>query len=205
MKTLLALVAAVMLNACAHQPPAPTRNPAAFAPGAEPIPPRGSLDRFYQVSRRVDAATADSVTEVVVQANFRSERVWCSNLGGPPTRLSLSLARHVSPEGPTSVLLGVEYEASEALLISGDGLLQVRVNGTTFQPVQASEPIRREGFARSETMHYRITRDELRSIVAADTASVHLNGRAGRCDSPITGIARGLISLFLERELGDAT
>ena len=205
MKTLLAVVAAVLLGACARQavPPvaAPT-NPSTFAPGTDPIPPRASLERFYQVNRFVDSTTSDSVSEVVVQANFRSQRVWCSNLGGPPTRLSLSLAKHANPGGSTSAMLGVEYEASEGLLVNGEGSLQVRLDGSVLQPPPSGATASADERTRSETMQYAISLEELQRIVGADTASVHLVGRAGRCDSPLTGHARGLIALFIERELG---
>src|SRR5688500_9726222 len=106
MKTLLAVVAAVFLGACVHQAALPAANPSTFAPGTDPIPPRAALERFYQVNRFVDSTTSDSVAEVVVQANFRSQRVWCSNLGGPPTRLSLSLVKRATPAGFTSAMLG---------------------------------------------------------------------------------------------------
>lgn len=202
MKTLLAVSAAVLLGACVHQPPSPSRNPSLFAPGTDPIPPRASLERFYQVNRFVDSTTSDSVSEVVVQANFRSQRVWCSNIGGPPTRLSLSLAKHANPAGATSAMLGVEYEASEGLLVNGDGSLQVRLDGALLQPLAVGEPAISGQRNRSETVNYAISVDELQRIVGADTASVHLQGRAGRCDSPLTGHARGLIALFIERELG---
>jgi hypothetical protein len=202
MKTLSAVVATVFLAACAHQAAPPSRNPSPFVPAAEPMPSKASLGRFYQVSRSVDSTTHDSIAEIVVQANFRSQRVWCSNLEGPPTRLSLSLVRHVTPAGATGVLLGVEYQASEGLLVSGDGSLELKLNGSELHPLQAGEPVRREAFTRSETMHYLISTTELRRIVDADTASMHLQGRAGRCDSPLTGHARGLIALFMERELG---
>ena len=46
MKSLMAIVATVMLAACVHQPQPPSRNPAAFMPGAEPIPSKPSLERF---------------------------------------------------------------------------------------------------------------------------------------------------------------
>jgi hypothetical protein len=203
MKTLPAVAAAVFLAACAHQPPAATRAISTFTPAAEQIPSKGALERFYHVSRSVDSTTRDSVSEVVVQANFRSARVWCSNLDGPPTRLSISLARHSNPTAGTGVLLAVEYEASEGLLVSGERSLRFRLNGAELQPAQAGDPVRREHFAQSETMHYVVSTTELKRIVDADTASVHLQGRAGQCDSPLTGHARGLIALFLERELAD--
>ena len=202
MKALLALAATVVLTACVHQAQPQSRNPLVFTPGAEPIPPRGALERFYQVTRSVDSTTRDSVIEIVVQANFRSPRVQCTNLDGPPTRLSLSVTRHTGATGASAVFFGVEYEASEALLVSGKRSLLLRLNGVELQPAQAAEPALREAFTRSERMHYTISPDELRQIVDADTASVHLEGRAGRCDSPVTGLARGLIALFIERELG---
>ena len=202
MKTLLAVVAAVLLGACTHAA-VRSENPSFFAPGTEPIPPRASLDRFYQVNRFVDSTTTDSISEVVVQANFRSQRVWCSNLGGPPTRLSLSLAKHANL-GAMSAMLGVEYEAAEGLLVNGEGSLQVRLDGAVLQPPPVGATVSGDLSNRSETMQYAITLDELQRIVSADTASVHLVGRAGRCDSPLTGHARGLIALFIERELGIA-
>ena len=203
MKTLLAVAAAVCLAACAHGTPAAARATSTFVPATEPIPAKGALERFYHVSRSVDSTTRDSVAEIVIQANFRSARVWCSNLGGPPTRLSLSLTRHSNRAAGTGVLLGVEYEAAEGLLVSGERSLRLRLNGAELQPAQAGEPVRRENFARSETMHYLISTHELSRIVNADTASMHLQGRAGQCDSPLSGHARGLIALFLERELSD--
>jgi hypothetical protein len=203
MKTLLAVVATVVLAACAHQPQPHSRNASFFAPGAEPIPPKPLLERFYQVQRGVDSTTSDSIIEIVVQANFRSPRVQCTNLDGPPTRLSLSITRRSAATRTTAVLLGVEYEASEGLLVSGDRSLRLRLNGSELQPMQTPAPARRERFTRSEKMLYAVTAHDLQRIVDADTASVHLEGRAGRCDSPVTGHARGLIALFLERELAD--
>jgi hypothetical protein len=203
MKALLALVATVVLTACPHQPQSQSHTPSAFTPGTEPVPSTALLERFYHVSRSVDSTTRDSVIEIVVQANFRSPRVHCTHLVGPPTRLSLSLTRQTDTTGVNAVLLGVEYEASEALLVGGKRSLLLRLNGSELQPAQAGDPARREAFTRSEKMHYTISSDELRQIVDADTASVHLQGSAGRCDSPVTGHARGLIGLFIERELGD--
>jgi hypothetical protein len=203
MKALLALAATVVLTACVHQPQPQSRNPSVFTPGAEPVPSAAALERFYQVSRRVDSTTRDSVIEIVVQANFRSPRVQCTNLDGPPTRLSLSLIRNTGATGVSTVFLGVEYEASEGLLVSGARSLHLRLNGSELEPMPAGEPVRRAGFNRTERMHYTVSTNELRRIVDADTASVHLEGRAGRCDSPVTGHARGLIALFMERELRD--
>ena len=203
MKALLAVVATVVLTACVHQPQTQSRNPSAFAPAAEPIPPKASLERFYQVSRSIDSTTRDTIVEIVVQANFRSPRVQCTNLDGPPTRLSLSLSRHAPATGANTVLLGVEYEASEGLLVSGERSRQLRLNDTALEPVQMPEPARREAFTRSEKMLYAVSSHELTRIVDADTASIRLTGRAGRCESPITGHARGLIALFMERELAN--
>src|SRR5688572_15176033 len=203
MKALLAVVATVVLAGCAHQPPPQSRNPSFFAPGAEPIPPKPLLERFYQVHRGVDTTTSDSIIEIVVQANFRSPRVQCTNLDGPPTRLSLSITRRSAATRTAAVLLGVEYEASEGLLVTGDRSLRLRLNGSELQPMQTPSPAPRERFTRSEKMLYAVTAHDLQRIVDADTASVHLQGRAGRCDSPVTGHARGLMALFLERELAD--
>ena len=203
MKALLAVVATVVLTACVHQPQTQSRNPSFVAHGAEPIPPKASLERFYQVSRSVDSTTRDTVVEIVVQANFRSPRVQCTNLDGPPTRLSLSLSRLAPAAGANTVLLGVEYEASEGLLVSGARSLQLRLDAASLEPAPMPEPAHREAFTRSEKMLYVVSSHELQRIVAADTAWISLTGRAGRCDSPITGHARGLIALFMERELGD--
>jgi hypothetical protein len=202
MKALLVLVVTLGLAACASQPQSTGRNPSFFAPGAEPIPPTPLLERYYQVHRGVDTTTRDSLIEIVVQANFRSPRVQCTNLDGPPTRLSLSITRQ-SGGGGTSALLGVEYEAEEGLLVSGDRSLRLRLNGSALEPMQTAAPAPRARFTRSEKMLYAVTAHDLQRIVDADTASVHLHGRAGRCDSPVTGHARGLIALFLERELAD--
>jgi hypothetical protein len=202
MKALLALVATVVLAACVRQPQPQSRNPSFFTPGAEPIPPKAALERFYQVTRGVDSTTRDSVIEIVVQANFRSPRVQCTNLEGPPTRLSLSITRTGST-GSSAVLLGVEYEASEGLIVGGDRSLQLRLDGSEMQPAPTAARAPRETFTRSEKMQYAISAHELLRIVHADTASLHLQGRAGRCDSPVTGHARGLIALFVERELAD--
>jgi hypothetical protein len=203
MKALLAVVATVVLTACVNQPQTQSRNPSTFAPGAEPIPSKASLERFYQVTRSVDSATRDTVVEIVVQANFRSARVHCTNLDAPPTRLSLSLSRHAPATGANTVLLGVEYEASEGLLVSGERSLQLRLNDAALEPAQMPEPAHREAFTRSEKMLYAVSSHELSRIVEADTAWMQLTGRAGRCESPITGHARGLIALFMERELAD--
>ena len=203
MKALLAALATVVLAACVRQPQPQSRNPSVFAPSAEPMPPKAALERFYQVSRVIDSTTRDSVIEIVVQANFRSPRVQCTNLDGPPTRLSLSVMRHDGAGGGSAVFLGVEYEASEGLVVTGDRTLQLRLNGVQFEPVPTDAPVRRAQFTRSEKMLYRMSAHDLQRIVNADTASVHLLGRAGRCDSPVTGHARGLIALFLERELAD--
>ena len=203
MKALLAVVATVVLTACVHQPQMQSRNPSFFAPGAEPIPSKALLERFYQVTRSVDSTTHDTIVEIVVQANFRSTRVQCTNLDGPPTRLSLSLARHAPATGASTVLLGVEYEASEGLLAGSARSLQLRLNQASLEPMQMPEPAHREAFTRSEKMLYAVSSHELSRIVAADTASMRLTGRAGQCESPITGHARGLIALFMERELGE--
>ena len=203
MKALMAVVATVVLTACVQPSQTQSRNPSAFAPGAEPIPPKASLERFYQVSRSVDSTTRDTVVEIVVQANFRSPRVQCTNLDGPPTRLAISLSRHAAGTDVSPILLGVEYEASEGLLVTGERSLQIRLNGSELEPTQTAEPARRAAFTRSEKMLYTVSSHELQRIVDADTAWVQLHGRAGRCDSPITGHARGLIALFMERELAD--
>jgi hypothetical protein len=46
-----------------------------------------------------------------------------------------------------------------------------------------------------------ISTTALHQIVAADTANASVFGQAGKCEFPITGHARGLIALFMEREL----
>ena len=203
MKALLAVVATVVLAACVRQPQPQSRNPSFFAPSAEPMPPKAALERFYQVSRSIDSTTRDSIIEIVVQANFRSPRVQCTNLDGPPTRLSLSVMRLDGAAGTSAVFLGVEYEASEGLVVTGDRSLQLRLNGAQLEPAPTDAPAERAKFTRSEKMLYRMSTHDLQRIVSADTASVHLQGRAGRCDSPVTGHARGLLALFLERELAD--
>jgi hypothetical protein len=192
-------VLVVVTTACArHVPPTPA--PVAYM-SAEPIPSRASLQRYYQVARIVDSTTKDTVTEIVVQANFRNPRVRCSNFDGPPTRLSLTLRKDSSPMATPGALLRLEYQASERLIGHGDRSLQLHLNGETIEPIAVADPNRGEAYARSEVAVYMISTTALHQIVASDTASASVFGEAGRCQIPITGHARGLIALFMEREL----
>jgi hypothetical protein len=203
----LSVVVVAITTSCAQRittiqtgPAAPAAQSApVFSP--EPIPSRASLQRYYVATKLVDSTTRDTLTDVVVQANFRNPRVRCSSLDGPPTRLSLTLRRDSSPLATPGALLRVEYQASERLISHGDRSLRLFVNGETLEPVPYADPNRGEAYTRSEVAVYVISTAALRQIVVSDTASARVFGQAGSCEFPITGHARGLMALFMEKEL----
>jgi hypothetical protein len=195
---LTALVAALLLG-CVRQLPEPL--PSQFPLGAQPIPPRALLERFYRASRTVDNAATDTVIQVVVQANFRNAYVRCTQLDGPPTLLSLSLRRHSAVRGATGALLGIEYRASEGLLSGTDRSFHFMLDGAAIEPGPVGDPIPGPPHSQSEIALFSVSAETLRRIIDAGTANARLTGRAGRCEFPISGHARGLIALFMEREL----
>lgn len=199
MKPAFIVVLAISAFACVRQLPELPHSH--FAIGAEPLPPRTSLERFYQATRTVDTTTSDTLTEIIVQPNFRNQYVRCTHLDGPPTHLSLGLRKHSTVKGTTGALLSVEYLASEALVTGGDRSLQLTLNGAILEPGSAGQPAPGRRHTKTEVAVYAVSAEALRQIVAADTANARVFGSAGRCEFPISGHARGLIALFLEREL----
>jgi hypothetical protein len=200
MKWLAPAVLLVALVGCQTMPPVET-NLGAFPVEAEPIPPQALLERYYQPSHAVDSSTRESVTELLVQANFRNERVRCTRLPRPPIRLSLSLQKRAAPGSVPATLLTVEYDAAEGLLMSDHEAFRIHLGATTLAPSELGGPLHAERLGGTEIRIYAVTDGDLRQIVGAESAFARLSGRAGICQMPISGHARGLIAMFLDREL----
>jgi hypothetical protein len=201
MKRILLVVAVALVAACATNT---ASNPSAFPADAEPVPPQDLLERHYQVNRIVHPASGDTLTELVVQANFLNHRVACSNLKSPPVRVTLMLRKHAPAGGPVLTLLSVDYEAPTPLGPDGDRALHLRLDRATLIPVRYGNATRAMRHSARESMQYVVTAAQLHEIVRAERTSARLSGRAGKCDFPISGQARGLMAMFADRELAGA-
>lgn len=199
MKRILAFAALSLATAACVTRTLPVRN---MFPDGEPVPSETLLEAYYRPTRSVHPTRGDTITDLMVQDNFRSGRVACSNLDSPPVRVTLTLRKH-APHGMSALtLLRVDYEEERPLGPDADRALQLHLDEATIVPTRFGNPTRATRYGASETIQFLVSPAVLQEIATAERTSARLSGRRGRCDFPITGHARGLIAMFAERELG---